>query len=113
MILFTEFDILEKYRKSFHESELDRLHSVFPFKSMAKACPITNYKIVSVIRNKMASRLDIGPLQKVPASHWEPCLENLLVCMTDATCYNTYKKHEYWVSPKTQLHSFFSMHIIS
>ena len=28
---FTEFDILEKYRKSFNESELGRLHSVFPF----------------------------------------------------------------------------------
>ena len=28
---FTEFDILEKYRKSFHESKLGSLHSVFPF----------------------------------------------------------------------------------
>ena len=26
---FTEFDILEKYRKSFNESELGKLHSVF------------------------------------------------------------------------------------
>ena len=34
---FTEFDILEKYRKSFNESELGRLHSVFPFERMAKA----------------------------------------------------------------------------
>uniref|UniRef100_UPI0025B13C10 transposase n=1 Tax=uncultured Bacteroides sp. TaxID=162156 RepID=UPI0025B13C10 len=34
---FTEFDILEKYRKSFNESELGRLHSVFPFEVMAKA----------------------------------------------------------------------------
>ena len=33
---FTEFDILEKYRKSFHESELGRLHSVFPFERIAK-----------------------------------------------------------------------------
>ena len=32
---FTEFDILEKYRKSFKESELGRLHSVFPFDSIA------------------------------------------------------------------------------
>ena len=32
---FTEFDILEKYRKSFKESELGRLHSVFPFASIA------------------------------------------------------------------------------
>ena len=113
---FTEFDVLEKYRKSFNESELGRLHSVFPFDRMAKAAglseqrlgrrnifspaakialmvlkaytgfsdrqlvehlngnihyqifcgimidpsfPITNYKIVSAIRNEMASRLDI------------------------------------------------------
>ena len=28
---FTEFDIIEKYRKSFHERELGRLHSVFPY----------------------------------------------------------------------------------
>ena len=34
---FTEFDILEKYRKSFNESKLGRLHSVFPFERMAKA----------------------------------------------------------------------------
>ncbi|EHL80357.1 hypothetical protein HMPREF1033_03173, partial [Tannerella sp. 6_1_58FAA_CT1] len=34
---FTEFDVLEKYRKSFNESELGRLHSVFPFDRMAKS----------------------------------------------------------------------------
>ena len=33
---FTEFDILEKYRKSFNESEFGKLHSVFPFECMAK-----------------------------------------------------------------------------
>ncbi len=33
---FTGFDILKKYRKSFQESELGSLHSVFPFESMAK-----------------------------------------------------------------------------
>ena len=32
---FTEFDILEKYRNSFKESELGRLHSVFPFDCIA------------------------------------------------------------------------------
>ena len=31
---FTEFDILEKYRKSFNESELGKLHSVFPVECM-------------------------------------------------------------------------------
>lgn len=38
---FTEFDIQEKYRKSFHESELGRLHSVFPFERMAKAAGLS------------------------------------------------------------------------
>ncbi len=117
---FTEFDILEKYRKSFNESELGKLHSVFPFECMAKAAglsdrrlgrrnrfspsakialmvlkaytgfsdrqlvehlngnihyqifcgimippslPITNFKIVSAIRNEIASRLDIDSFQ--------------------------------------------------
>ena len=146
---FTEFDVLEKYRKSFNESELGRLHSVFPFDRMAKAIglceqrlgrrnifcpsakialmvlkaytgfsdrqlvehlngnihyqifcgimidpsfPITNYKIVSAIRNEMASRLDIESLQEVLASHWKPYLENLHVCMTDATCYESHMR---------------------
>lgn len=115
-LAFTEFDILEKYRKRFNENEFVRLHSVFPFERMAKAAglseqrlgcrnifspstkialmvlktytgfydkqlvghlngnihyqmscgimtdpsfPITNYKIISAIRNDLASRLDI------------------------------------------------------
>lgn len=134
---FTEFDVQEKYRKSFNESELGRLHSVFPFERMAKAIglceqrlgrrnifcpsakialmvlkaytgfsgrqlvehlngnihyqmfcgvmivpssPVTNYKIVSIIRNEIVSLLDIYSLQKVLASHWEPYLENFHVC---------------------------------
>ena len=146
---FTEFDILEKYRKSFNESELGRLHSVFPFEVMAKAMglsenrlgrrnifspsakialmilkaytglsdrhlvehlngnihyqmfcgimidpsfPITNYKIVSAIRNEIASRLDIESLQEILASNWIPYLENLHVCMTDATCYENHMR---------------------
>ena len=147
---FTEFDILEKYRKSFNESELGRLHSVFPFEVMAKTIglsenrlgrrnvfspsakialmvlkaytsfsdrqlvehlngnlhyqmfcgimidpsppPITNYKIVSAIRNEIASRLDIESLQEILATHWKPYLENLHVCMTDATCYESHMR---------------------
>ncbi|MDN0078964.1 transposase [Bacteroides gallinaceum] len=146
---FTEFDVLEKYRKSFNESELGRLHSVFPFESMAKGIglseqrlgrrniftpsakialmvlkaytgfsdrqlvehlngnllyqmfcgimidpdfPITNYKIVSAIRNEIASRLDIDFLQEILASHWKPYLENLHVCMTYATCYESHMR---------------------
>ena len=146
---FTEFDILEKYRKSFNESELGRLNSVFPFEVMAKTMglsenrlgrrnifspsakialmilkaytglsdrhlvehlngnihyqmfcgimidpsfPITNYKIVSAIRNEIAARLDIESLQEILATHWEPYLENLHVCMTDATCYESHMR---------------------
>ena len=120
----TEFDIQEKYRKSFHESELGRLYSVFLFERIAKevglsehrlgrkgifspcvkiglmvlkaytgfsgrqlvehlivpSSPVTNYKIVSIIRNEIVSLLDIYSLQKVLASHWEPYLENFHVC---------------------------------
>ena len=39
---FTEFDILEKYRKSFHESELGRLHSLFPFDYMTKSAGLSD-----------------------------------------------------------------------
>lgn len=38
---FTELGILEKYYKSFNESELRRLHSVFPFGRMAKAAELS------------------------------------------------------------------------
>ena len=149
---FTEFDILEKYRKSFNESELGKLHSVFPFECMAKAAglsdrrlgrrnifspsvkialmvlkaytgfsdrqlvehlngnihyqifcgimippslPITNFKIVSAIRNEIASRLDIDSFQELLASHWKPYLDNLHVCMTDATCYESHMRFSY------------------
>ena len=146
---FTEFDIQEQYRKSFNESELGRLHSVFPFEHMAEAAglserrlgrrnifspcakialmvlkaytgfsdrqlvehlngnihyqifcgimiapsfSITNFKIVSAIRNEIAFRLDIDSLQEVLASQWKPLLENLHVCMTDATCYENHMR---------------------
>ena len=52
--------------------------------------PITNCKIVSVIRNEMASLLDVDSLQQVLASHWKPYLENFHVCMIDATCYESH-----------------------
>ena len=146
---FTEFDVLDRYRKSFNESELGRLHSVFPFESMAKGIglygqrlgrrnifspsakialmvlkaytglsdrhlvehlngnmhyqmfcgimidpsfPMTNYKIVCAIRNEIASLLDVDSLQEILASQWKPYLENLHVCMTDATCYESHMR---------------------
>ena len=42
---FTEFDILEKYRKRFIESELGRLHWVFPFEHMAKAAGLSKQRL--------------------------------------------------------------------
>ncbi len=39
--------------------------------------PITNFKIVSAIRNEIASRLDIDSFQELLASHWKPYLDNL------------------------------------
>ena len=57
---------------------------------IAPSCPITNYKIISAVRNEIASRLDIDFLQGILASHWKPYLENLHVCMTDITCYESH-----------------------
>ena len=51
--------------------------------------PITNYKIVSVIRLELAEKSDIESLQSVLAKHRCPYLDNQHVCMTDATCYES------------------------
>ena len=132
---FTEFDILEKYRKSFQKSELGRIHSVFPFSSLAQKLglssfrlgrkkyfspegkialmvlksytgfsdrilmehlngnihyqmfcgimitpshPMTNYKIISAIRQEISEKLDIDSLQRVLASHWKPYLKTCM-----------------------------------
>ena len=42
---FTEFDIIEKYRKGFHESEFGRLHSVFPFERMANTMGLSEQRL--------------------------------------------------------------------
>ena len=42
---FTEFDIQEKYRKSFHESELGRLYSVFLFERIAKEVGLSEHRL--------------------------------------------------------------------
>ncbi len=52
--------------------------------------PLTNPKIVSAIRQELANRLDVESLQLILAEHWKPYLENLHVCMTDATCYESH-----------------------
>ena len=55
--------------------------------------PVTNYKIVSAIRQELAEKLDMDAFQCILAEHWRPYLENLHVCMTDATCYESHMRH--------------------
>lgn len=146
-LCFTEFDFLSRYRKSFEQSDLGRLHSSFPFSSFCKSIglvdnpkgrcsyfsssgkvalmllksytglsdsdlldglnanihfqlfcgiwidpdyPLTNAKIVSAIRCELGSLLNIDSAQQILATHWKPYLDNLQVCMTDATCYESF-----------------------
>ena len=107
-----------RYRKSFEQSDLGQLHSSFPFTAFCNSIglsdselveqlngnihfqlfcdiwidpdhPLTNSKIVSAIRCELSSLLDIDSAQQVLATHWKPYLENLQVCLTDATCYES------------------------
>ena len=41
---------------------------------------------------KPQARLDIDSFQEILASHWKPYLDNLHVCMTDATCYESHMR---------------------
>ena len=52
--------------------------------------PLTNSKIVSAIRQELSDHLDIDSLQLILAAHWKPYLENIHVCMTYATCYESH-----------------------
>lgn len=54
--------------------------------------PLTNYKIVSAIRQEIAEKLDIESLQQILAEHWKPYLKDIHVCMTDATCYESHMR---------------------
>ena len=56
---FTEFDILEKYRKSFNESELGRLHSVFPFEVMAKNMGLSEIVLAAGTYSVLPQRLPL------------------------------------------------------
>lgn len=61
---FTEFDILEKYRESFNESELSRLHSVFPFECMAKALGLSDHRLDR--RNIFSLDIPVDTLSPIP-----------------------------------------------
>ena len=50
---------------------------------------ISNYKIVSEIRCRLARHLDIKSLQEALAESWKPYLSDTNVMLEDATCYET------------------------
>lgn len=52
--------------------------------------PIKDGKIVSAIRNRLASKLDIKSLQKVLYDKWQGSITDKDLCLTDATCYESH-----------------------
>ena len=52
--------------------------------------PIWEGKIVSVIRNRMAGKLDIKSLQKLLYDKWQDRIADKDQCLTDATCYESH-----------------------
>lgn len=54
------------------------------------ARPIKNGKIVSAIRNRIASVLDVRELQKALYEKWQGSLHDKDLCLTDATCYESH-----------------------
>lgn len=89
--------VLKAYT-NFSDSELiehlnDNIHyQLFCGVQIVPLHPLTNYKIVSAIRQKLATKLDIESLQEVLARHWKPYLKNLHVCMTDTSCYESHMR---------------------
>ena len=80
---FSDSQLIEYLNGNIHYQlfcgvQIDPLHS------------LTNSKIVSAIRQELAEHLDIESLQLILAEDWKPYLENLHVCMTDATCYESH-----------------------
>lgn len=51
--------------------------------------PLKDGKIVSAIRNRLASVLDIKEMQRVLFDSWRGSLSHLDRCLTDATCYES------------------------
>ena len=54
------------------------------------SCPIRDGKIVSAIRNRLARLLDIDSLQGILYAKWKDILKDKDLCLTDATCYESY-----------------------
>lgn len=55
--------------------------------------PIKDGKIVSAIRNRLAFRLDIVKQQSVLYKKWDSLLKDKDLCMSDATCYESYLRY--------------------
>ena len=54
---------------------------------------IKDGKIVSAIRNRLVSALDIKELQTVLYEKWSPELPNKDLCLSDATCYESHLRY--------------------
>lgn len=54
------------------------------------SCPIRDGKIVSAIRNRLARFLDIDSFQGILYAKWKDSLKDKDLCLTDATCYESY-----------------------
>ena len=82
---FSDSELIEHLNGNIH-------YQLFCGISIHPQFPLTNYKIVSDIRVEIADLLDIDAAQQVLADCWRPYLENLHVCMMDATCYETHMR---------------------
>lgn len=82
---FSDFELVEHLNGNIHYQlfcgvQIDPLH------------PLTNYKIVSAIRQELSQKLDLESLQQILCDHWKPYMDNLHVCMRDATCYESHMR---------------------
>lgn len=80
---FSDFDLIEHLNGNIH-------YQLFCGIQIHPLHPLTNYKIVSAIRQELSEKLDLESLQEVLCQYWKPYMENLHVCMTDATCYESH-----------------------
>ena len=82
---FSDSDLVEHLNGNIH-------YQLFCGVQITPDHPVRNYKIISAIRQEISEKLDIDSLQEVLAAHWKPYLENIHVCMTDATCYESHMR---------------------
>lgn len=80
---FSDFDLIEHLNGNIH-------YQLFCGIQIHPLHPLINYKIVSAIRQELSEKLDLESLQQVLCQCWKPYMENLHVCMTDATCYESH-----------------------